>query len=114
MGKVYLYEDSSGSLYLHKHGDDIVYAHIELNVPYGARFDLDASELDGGVKGTLDVEKIPYSQLESSGNDPEIKRVAVWEDGKVSLLAHPGPDTLLYLGYGEELPQQPSNIDREV
>ncbi|HLV80382.1 MAG TPA: hypothetical protein VKT32_08870 [Chthonomonadaceae bacterium] len=104
MGKVYLYEDSGGGLYLHKHGDDRVYTGIELNVPYGARFELDASELDSGVRGTGDVGTIPFAQLDSSAGEPEVQRVAVWEDGKVSLLAHPGPDTLLYLGYGEELP----------
>ena len=102
MGKVYLYEDSGGGLYLHKHGDDIVYAHIEVNVPYGARFALDASELDRGVKSTQDVETIPYSQIEQADDDPEIQRVAVWEDGKVSVFTHPGPDTLLYLGYTDE------------
>ena len=114
MGKVYLYEDSGGGLYLHKHGDDTVYAHIEVNVPLGARFELDASELDSGVKDTWEVEKIPYSRFEQSVDEPEVRRIAVWEDGKVRLLAHPGPDTLLYVGYGDELPDQPGNIDREV
>lgn len=114
MGKVYLYEDSGGGLYLHRHGDDTVYAHVEQNVSYGARFDQDASELDRGIKEAWDVEKIPYAQFDESVDEPEIKRVAVWEDGKVRLLAHPGPDALLYVRYGEELPDQPSNIDREV
>ena len=38
MAKVTLFEDTSGSLYLHKTGDDIVYGHIEVMVPYGATF----------------------------------------------------------------------------
>lgn len=104
MTRVYLYEDSGGSLYLHKHDDKIVYSHVELMVPYGARFELDASEIADGVKGDWEVEKIPYSRFEQEAPEPEIHRIAVWEDGKVHIFGHPGADALDYLGKTDELP----------
>jgi hypothetical protein len=97
MGRVTLYEDTSGSLYLHREGDEDVYAHVELIVPYGATFEQDAAELDAGIKEDWPVEKIPYAQLHTQLSDPTLHRVAVWEDGVVRKLAYGGRDADEYL-----------------
>jgi len=104
MAKVYLYEDSGGSLYLHLNGDDNVYANVDIMVPYGATFDQDASEIADGRTVTGDgVLKIPYSEFESQLLDQPIHRIASWEDGRIHRYAHPGRDGELYLESPREI-----------
>src|SRR5205085_11112799 len=91
------YEDSSGSLYLHKEGENTVYAHIEPTVNYGASFEQDASEIARGVKGDGTAETIPFAELNLGGDEPGVRRIAVWEDGKVIRTAQPGADGEAYL-----------------
>ena len=98
MAKVYLYEDSGGSLYLHREDDPVVYANIEIMVSYGATFEQDASEIADGRTITGDaVMKIPYVEMEPRILDAEMRRIAVWDDGQIHRLAHPGGDGLRYL-----------------
>src|ERR1051326_6311753 len=107
MAKVYLYEDSSGSLYVHGHGTDVVYANVDVMVPYGATFEQDAGEIDDGREATGDgVLKFPYTQFEAQMPERGIRRIAVWEDGKIHRLGEPGRDGRLYL-------ESPREINRE-
>lgn len=98
MARVFLYEDSGGGLYLHKHDEDTVYANVEIMVPYGAKFEQDASEIADGRTVTGDgVLKVPYSEIEPRLLDAEIRRIAVWDDGKIVRYGHPGRDGAQYL-----------------
>jgi len=104
MAKVYLYEDSGGSLYLHLNGDDNVYANVDIMVPYGATFEQDASEIaDGRTIGGDSVLKIPYSEFETQLLDHPIRRIASWEDGHIHRYGHPGRDGQLYLESPREI-----------
>lgn len=111
MAKVYLYEDSGGSLYIHKAGDDTVYGHIELMVPYGATFEQDASNIADGVTVGETVEKVPYSEMEPRFLEGEMRRIAVWDDGKIHRFAHPGRDGLEYLQSRHEINPAFDNSD---
>lgn len=105
MTKVILYADSSDSLYLHKHGTDDVYCHIEVNVPYGATFEQDASEIADGVEPDATVERMSYAEFAATGGDTGIVRaVAIWEEGKIRKIGEPGVNGQLYL-------RNPSDFD---
>lgn len=97
MARIFLYEDTSGCLYLHREGDPDVYAHVETWVTYGATFETDAAELASGVQGDRAAERIPYAELTAGAGEPTMQRIAVWEDGRVQRSGHPGRDALLYL-----------------
>jgi hypothetical protein len=98
MAKVYLYEDSGGGLYMHRHGDDMVYANVEIMVPYGATFDQDASEIADGREVSGDgVLKIPYSEIEARLLESDLRRIAVWEDGRIHRYGRPGGNGVQYL-----------------
>src|SRR5689334_18557086 len=98
MAKVYLYEDSSGSLYLHGHDTNVVYANVDVMVPYGATFEQDAGEIADGREASGDgVLKLPYTQFEAQMPERGIRRIAVWEDGRILRLGTPGRDGALYL-----------------
>jgi hypothetical protein len=112
MAKVYLYEDPGGSLYIHKMGDETVYCHIELMVPYGATFEQDASNIAEGVIVGEGVEKVPYAEMEPRLLDAEMRRIAVWDDGKIHQFAHPGRDGLQYLQSRHEINPAFDNSDR--
>ena len=98
MARVYLYEDTGGSLYIHRHGDRCVYAHVEQFVSDGSDFDRDASSIDSGVRGDEFTELIPWDEFTEGAGEPSMKRIAVWEDGKIEVVSPPGSNGLAYLG----------------
>lgn len=105
MTRVYLYEDSSGSLFLHKHGDEIVYGHFDLMLDSGSRFRSDAEMVADGATADWLADRIPYEQLESAADGPQMKRVATWEDGRVTVYGTPSASAMEYIGVTDELSQ---------
>jgi hypothetical protein len=113
MAKVYLYEDSGGSLYLHRQDDATVFANVEIMVPYGATFEQDASEISDGRTVTGDgVMKVPYAEIEPRILDAQVRRIAVWDDGRIHRFAHPGRNGAQYLQSQREMNPAFDNQDR--
>jgi len=113
LARVYLYEDPGGGLYLHPQDGPTVYANVEIMVPYGATFEQDASEIADGRPITGDaVLKVPYAEFEPRLLDAEMRRIALWEDGKVLIYAHPGRDGDQYLQSQSETNPAFDNTDQ--
>jgi hypothetical protein len=113
MAKVYLYEDSGGSLYVHQQDASTVYANVEIMVPYGATFEQDASEIADGRSATSDgLLKVPFAEFEPRMLEGEVRRIAVWDDGRIQRFGQPGRDGLQYLQSPRELNPDFDNANR--